>query len=60
VSKPEPGARVISPCIGVCKLDPRSNLCLGCRRTIDEIGRWSIMDDDQRRAVLELLPQRKL
>ncbi|MBM3643262.1 MAG: DUF1289 domain-containing protein [Alphaproteobacteria bacterium] len=51
---------MISPCIGVCKLDPRSNLCLGCRRTIDEIGRWSIMDDDQRRAVLELLPQRKL
>jgi predicted Fe-S protein YdhL (DUF1289 family) len=26
----------MSPCIGVCKLNP-DNVCVGCGRTIDEI-----------------------
>ena len=28
----------ISPCIGVCSIDPKSNLCLGCLRSPDEIA----------------------
>lgn len=31
-----------SPCIGICTLDDESD-CMGCRRTMDEIVRWSGM-----------------
>jgi predicted Fe-S protein YdhL (DUF1289 family) len=50
--------RVMSPCIGICTIDRISRLCLGCKRTIDEIGRWQGMGDPERQAVLDLLPAR--
>ena len=31
---------IISPCISICKLDPKSGLCYGCGRNIDEIKLW--------------------
>lgn len=52
--------RVTSPCIGICKLDQKSGFCLGCKRTIDEIGRWAMLDDPSRQAILDQLPSRKL
>jgi hypothetical protein len=52
--------RVMSPCIGICKLDQKSGLCLGCKRTIDEIGRWAMLDDPARQAIVDQLPTRKL
>ena len=30
----------ISPCIGICSIDPKSNLCRGCLRSSDEIAIW--------------------
>jgi uncharacterized protein len=51
--------RVMSPCIGICMLDQKTGFCLGCRRTIEEIGRWAMMDDSQRQAVIDQLPGRK-
>ena len=50
---------VPSPCIAVCQVDPRSNLCIGCRRHIDEIRNWPIMTAEQKRAVLAALPARR-
>jgi predicted Fe-S protein YdhL (DUF1289 family) len=50
----------VSPCIAVCVIDPQSGLCRGCKRTLDEISRWVVMSDDQRLAVLDALPGRKL
>jgi predicted Fe-S protein YdhL (DUF1289 family) len=41
-----------SPCIGVCELDHRLGICLGCLRTGDEIAGWSRFDPEQRRRVL--------
>jgi uncharacterized protein len=32
-----------------------SNVCVGCRRTIDEIVRWPTMSHADRRTVLERL-----
>jgi len=55
---PPPLRRVMSPCIGICTLDHKSGFCLGCKRTIDEIGRWVIMDDAERRRILNELPTR--
>ena len=42
----------ISPCIGVCQLDPTKNLCRGCGRTIAEIAAWPDLSDAARRAIL--------
>ena len=49
-----------SPCVNVCQMDPRAGLCLGCKRTLDEIARWGTMSDDEREKVLALLPARRL
>lgn len=49
---------VASPCIDVCKMNPRTELCDGCSRTIDEIAGWSSFDDTQKRAVLGLASRR--
>jgi hypothetical protein len=56
---PRPPRRpIVSPCVAVCVIDPASGLCRGCKRTLDEISRWVMMNDEQRQAVLEALPRR--
>lgn len=52
-------AVVPSPCTSVCRMDAATGWCLGCLRTIDEIARWSRMDDDARRDVLGRLDERR-
>jgi predicted Fe-S protein YdhL (DUF1289 family) len=47
-----------SPCIGVCRLDEASGLCLGCARTSAEIAGWSSMGEDGRDAIWVQLPER--
>ena len=47
-----------SPCIKICTYDPQSGLCRGCGRTLDEIGAWFSMTDAERRAVMDVLPER--
>lgn len=49
---------VESPCVKVCVIDPRTRLCLGCRRSLDEIAGWSAMSPEARRAVMAELPAR--
>lgn len=52
-------AGVASPCIDVCRMDPRSGLCEGCLRTIDEIAAWGTLDDGAKRAVWRRLELRR-
>lgn len=52
-------APVESPCNDVCRIDAASGWCLGCARTIEEIAAWGAASDDQRRAVLARLPERR-
>lgn len=47
-----------TPCIAVCMIDPRTNLCFGCGRTLPEISRWSKMDSAARHALMAELPAR--
>ena len=55
-----PAADVVaSPCINVCRMDPASDLCVGCARTIDEIAAWSALDGADRRLVLMRIAQRR-
>jgi uncharacterized protein len=49
-------SNVPSPCINVCRMERGE--CAGCGRTLDEIAHWSVMDDDQKRAVWAVLPAR--
>jgi hypothetical protein len=37
VLAPQETAMPASPCIKVCVLDPRTNRCIGCGRSIEEI-----------------------
>jgi predicted Fe-S protein YdhL (DUF1289 family) len=40
-------------------MDPARGLCLGCRRTLDEIARWGAMSDAERESILSVLEKRK-
>lgn len=53
-----PAHPALSPCVGICRMDAATGYCLGCGRTIGEIGAWGGMNDTQRTAVRERLPER--
>lgn len=53
---PEP--KIETPCIKVCAVDGASGLCLGCGRTLMEIGGWVQLGPEGRRAVMDALPAR--
>ena len=48
-----------SPCIGLCRIDPRNGHCEGCQRTLDEIAAWSGADDSQKRTILHRVAERR-
>ncbi len=49
---------VSTPCIRLCTLDPSGGLCLGCGRTLEEIGAWAGYDEPKRLAIMASLPGR--
>lgn len=51
-------APVASPCVGICKMDPGSDLCIGCARTSDEITEWRTASEDWRQSVWSVIPGR--
>jgi len=48
-----------SPCVKVCIMDPQRDVCMGCARTLDEIARWGVISEEQRRAIMGELPARR-
>ena len=49
---------ILSPCIGICRLDD-AGYCEGCHRTGGEIAAWLSLDDATRlRYMDEILPAR--
>lgn len=50
--------RIETPCINICVLDADSGLCLGCRRTRDEIAGWLGLSAIERRRIMADLPMR--
>lgn len=51
-------SKVSTPCTGVCRIDQTSGLCIGCRRTMDEIILWGSMSEKDRRAIMARLGER--
>lgn len=47
-----------SPCVKICVVHPESGLCIGCYRSRDEIGRWSIMSATERQKIMAGLAER--
>lgn len=48
-----------SPCILVCTMGARGELCLGCFRTLTEIAGWSSASPDEKRAILTRVAARE-
>ena len=48
-----------SPCIAVCRLDPATQICIGCGRTIAEIASWPNLSDAERKAIIRRLDASK-
>jgi predicted Fe-S protein YdhL (DUF1289 family) len=48
----------ISPCLGICLMDPATRICRGCRRTIAEIATWHDASPAEKRAILARLAAR--
>lgn len=55
----QPPRSIATPCVKVCVVDGASGLCLGCFRTLGEIGGWSGLTDAERAAVMADLPARR-
>ncbi|HWV54021.1 DUF1289 domain-containing protein [Pseudorhodoplanes sp.] len=47
-----------TPCLKICVLEPGSQLCRGCGRTIAEIAGWGTLPASERRRIMALLPDR--
>ena len=48
----------ISPCVGVCLIDSKSNLCLGCLRSSDEIAIWPLIDNQKALEIMKEIKKR--
>ncbi len=51
--------KILSPCIKICCIDPVTGYCEGCFRTLEEIGKWTQYNEEERKRILEELPHRK-
>ena len=49
----------LSPCLGICLMDPATRMCRGCLRTIDEIRGWYEASAADKRAILDRLVARR-
>ncbi len=54
-----PPRAIATPCVKVCIVDPESNLCLGCQRTLMEIAGWARFSEEEREALMAELPGRR-
>jgi predicted Fe-S protein YdhL (DUF1289 family) len=49
---------VTSPCISVCAVDRARSICVGCLRTLQEIGQWRLMTPAEKRACVAACDER--
>ena len=45
-------ARISSPCVKICAVRGDTGLCMGCGRTLKEIGEWSRYTETHRLQVM--------
>jgi len=42
-----------SPCISVCKIDPTTQICKGCGRTLEQVISWRSYTDEERERIMK-------
>jgi predicted Fe-S protein YdhL (DUF1289 family) len=47
-----------TPCIKICVIEPETGFCIGCGRTRGEVAAWLGMQAEERRVVMDALPER--
>ena len=47
-----------SPCIKLCSIHPSERICVGCYRSMEEIGAWSSLSPEVRLDIMNELPNR--
>jgi predicted Fe-S protein YdhL (DUF1289 family) len=55
----EHGVDVASPCIGICKYAPNTEVCVGCHRTKQEITDWMFLSNSEKEQVMEKVSTRR-
>jgi predicted Fe-S protein YdhL (DUF1289 family) len=40
-----------SPCVKICTI--KQDVCVGCKRTLEEIAQWTRFTDEQRQQIIE-------
>ena len=58
IPEPLPEPPLVSPCVSVCTLDTTRAYCIGCLRTVKEIGAWRTMSVPEKRAVITACQER--
>lgn len=53
-----PDDYIASPCVSVCTVDPVTKQCVGCLRTLKEIGAWRTISPQEKRAVIAACDER--
>ena len=48
-----------SPCQKICKLDPITDVCTVCDRTMQQIQDWPIYTDEQRSQIMKTLKAKR-
>jgi predicted Fe-S protein YdhL (DUF1289 family) len=44
-----------SPCKSICKM--KDNVCIGCKRTTEEIATWSKLTNEQKQIIVDRIKQ---
>jgi len=52
-------ATPVSPCLGICLMDPTTRMCRGCLRTVEEIAAWYDAGPAEKREILTRLASRR-
>lgn len=42
---------VQNPCKSICKM--KDNVCIGCKRTTDEIRNWAKLSNDEKKLIVD-------
>ena len=56
---PRAASSPVSPCIGICLMDPATRTCRGCLRTIEEIAGWYEASSAEKAAIVARLAVRR-
>ena len=50
--------KIISPCVGIYQIDEKSQLCIGCFRSVHEIAIWPQIDYEKASEIISQIAKR--